>query len=56
MDGYGYQWRVNPACCRADAVEAGDVPVECPSTCWFWLLAAGVGLVAAFAPKKRGAR
>lgn len=53
MDGYGYQWKTNPLCCRAEEKAAGDGP--CPSNCWFWLIAAGVLGLAILAPVKRGA-
>lgn len=53
MDGMGYQWRVSRAVCEAAAIEAGDVPAECPPTFWFWILALGVGAVAVLTPKKK---
>ena len=28
--------------CEADAIEAGDIPRDCPSNWWFWILAFGV--------------
>jgi hypothetical protein len=56
LTGYGYQWRVSEAVCEADAIEAGDIPRNCPPTFWFWILALGVGAVALFAPKKGGSR
>ena len=54
LSGTGYQWTVSPCSCRANAIEAGDISPGCPSTCWFWLIAAGVGLVSFFAPVKGG--
>jgi hypothetical protein len=51
LNGYGYKWRDSAACCNAAAIEAGDVS-ECPSSCWFWLLAIGAIGVALLAPKR----
>ncbi len=51
--GYGYQWRVTPAVCRASAIEAGDLSPDCGSTLWFWLLAAGALGWAVLAPVRR---
>lgn len=52
INGYGYQWRISPGCCKAADIEAGDVAPCCDSTMWFWLLALGAVGVALFAPKR----
>lgn len=52
LQGYGYQWRVSDGCCKAAAIEAGDIRQDCPSSCWFWLLAIGAVGVALYWPKR----
>ena len=56
MNGYGYQWRLSPSCCQAQAIESGDFAPECPSTCWFWFVVVAAGAVALLAPVRKGAR
>lgn len=55
MTGYGYQWRHSAGCCKADQIEAGNVAPECPSSYWFWLLAAAAIGTAVLWPVKRRA-
>jgi hypothetical protein len=56
MNGYGYQWRLSPACCQAQAVESGDFAPECPTTCWFWFVVLGAAAAALLVPVRKGGR
>lgn len=55
MNGYGYQWRQSPACCRAAQIESGDFAPACPSDCWFWWVALGAAAAAILLPVRKGA-
>ncbi len=55
LSGYGYQWKQYPQFCRSASIAAGNTSPDCPSTCWFWLLAIGVLGAATLLPVKRRA-
>lgn len=56
MDGYGYQWRINPMCCKAQAQAAGDVGGDCPSVGWFWGFTVVAIAAALLVARPKGAR
>jgi hypothetical protein len=55
LGGYGYQWRISPGCCRAGAIEAGDVAPCSGSGLWFWIAAVIAVGAAVCLPARRSA-
>lgn len=62
MNGYGYQWKIAPGCCRAAEIDAGDLTPSCgcdqaSDDLWFWGLAViALGVAVLLPAKKKGRR